>query len=168
MVVPNLTWKPGRVAAKVSDHRCPAVMCRLSAGQPRGGWLGANTRGAALTVAGLYDDVAQIRKAACTVLLTIAREEIPAPADYMTVQDKLIPPLLSALDDDYEVRGGRALGGGTGGGGGGGSACTCVFPHRKRALFERVLKHRVGTRARLHSRDDMYHVYDMYHVISYT
>lgn len=65
MVLPNLIWKPGRVAAK-------------------------------------------LRKAACTVLLSISRCGIPRAADYLAVQAKLFPPLLSALDDDYEV-GTRAI-----------------------------------------------------------
>ena len=60
MILPNLIWKPGRVAAK-------------------------------------------IRKAACLVNLSIAELAIAAPDDYGAVASKLFPPLLSALDDDYEV-----------------------------------------------------------------
>ena len=60
MILPNLIWKPGRVAAK-------------------------------------------IRKAACLVNLSIAELGIAAPDDYAAVAAKLFPPLLSALDDDYEA-----------------------------------------------------------------
>ena len=59
MILPNLIWKPGRVAAK-------------------------------------------IRKAACLVNRSIAEFGIAAPDDYAIVAAKLFPPLLSALDDDYE------------------------------------------------------------------
>ena len=59
MVLPNLIWKPGRVAAK-------------------------------------------IRKAACIVLQSVAEGAIATPDDYASVAAKLFPPLLSALDDDYE------------------------------------------------------------------
>ena len=45
----------------------------------------------------------KVRKGACTVLRTIARNNLGCAEEYMFALPKLLPPLLSAMDDDFDV-----------------------------------------------------------------